>query len=179
MSLTIYGECRNSNDLLGLNVMRKFAFLLACDRTLTGTSGTFTSPGYPSSYPDSKECQTTITVDKGKIITLTFSTFDLEESSGCFFDFVEIIEGDRKKKYCGKAIPPAYRSKGNSIVVKFKSDSYFNGKGFSATFNAISESSYTLIFLIVAMDDQPSRYILRWADFILPCLHTFICILFC
>ena len=143
MSLTLYKECRTSNDLLGLTKMRQFTFFLACDRNLSGASGTFTSPGYPSNYPDSTECQTTITVDKGKIITLTFSTFDLEEASSCFFDFVEIIEGDRKKKYCGKTIPPTYRSKGNSIVVKFKSDSYFNRKGFSATFSAISESFNT------------------------------------
>ena len=116
-----------------------FYFYPACDQALTGASGTFTSPGYPSNYPDNKECATTITVSAGKIINLQFSTFKTEPSSSCFFDFVEIKEGDRTKKYCGSAIPPLYTSKGNSIVVRFKSDSYFNDKGFSASFTAVGE----------------------------------------
>ena len=106
----------------------------ACNVTLSSSSGTFTSPGYPADYPNYKVCQTTIIAPKGKRITLTFSTFELEKSLSCVFDYVAIIEGERKRKYCGKVLPPEYKSKGNSIMVKFESDSLFTGKGFNASF---------------------------------------------
>ena len=106
----------------------------ACDLTLTGPSGHFTSPGYPSEYPNDKKCQITIKAPKGKIIVLKFSAFELEEGNGCYFDYVEIVDRNRKKKYCGKVLPPQYRSKSNSIVVNFQSDTSLTEKGFNASF---------------------------------------------
>ena len=115
--------------------MRSLLFSFqACDVTLKGPFGTVTSPGYPAKYPNNKTCHTTITAPKGKIIILNFSTFQLEHSLTCYFDYVELIDGKRSKKYCGNTVPPEYRSKGNSLVVKFYSDTWMNDKGFRASF---------------------------------------------
>ena len=111
----------------------------ACNQALTGTTGTFTSPGYPSNYPDSKNCLITITVATGKVINLQFTAFELEADSSCSYDYVEIKDGDKTKKYCGASIPAPYMSKGNVLEVTFKSDVVITKKGFSASFTAMGK----------------------------------------
>ena len=135
------------DNLSGLTFTKKFNISIGCDVTLNGPSGAFTSPGYPSNYPNNKKCQITITVDNGKLIILKFSAFDLEEFATCPFDFVEIIDGSRKEKYCGNTIPPAYKSKGNSILVKFESDSSVSKKGFNASFTTIGKHFHYVLMI--------------------------------
>ena len=130
-----------------------FTIISACDSNLSGLTGTFTSPNYPSNYPDGKTCTTTITAPTGKIIKLKFMDFDLEEVSDCYFDSVEIKDGAITKKYCGKKIPPEYVSKGNIITVKFVSDVMTNGKGFSASYIVSGRLLY-FITIFVNIDIQ-------------------------
>ena len=42
-------------------------------------TGEFTSPNYPSPYPNDADCQWHINVDDGFVVQLTFVEFDLED----------------------------------------------------------------------------------------------------
>lgn len=58
---------------------------------LTNTSGWFSSPGFPSSYPNNVECAWTIPIPPGLKIYLTFLEFDVEEcGASCSCDYVEV-----------------------------------------------------------------------------------------
>ena len=67
----------------------------ACDVTQNG-SGTISSPGWPGSYADER-CDYTLIADPGKIISITFDAFSVEESTNCYFDYLTILG----EAYCG------------------------------------------------------------------------------
>lgn len=107
-----------------------FIFILACGGELISEEGLFSSPQYPDSYPVSVECVWIVAASPGtnKIIrrccvlfcsyyfiayymyvfflgnqvTLTFNTFDLDESENCDEDFVEIRESNSSGPILGK-----------------------------------------------------------------------------
>jgi len=52
---------------------------------------TFTSPKYPGKYPQNTECTWEIRVNEGYSVNLSFiERFDIEQSTGCSEDFVEV-----------------------------------------------------------------------------------------
>lgn len=57
---------------------------------MSGVEGSFSSPGYPNSYPHNKECIWNIRVAPGKSIQLTIHDFDVEYQSSCNFDSLEV-----------------------------------------------------------------------------------------
>ncbi|PKU36394.1 hypothetical protein llap_13302 [Limosa lapponica baueri] len=58
----------------------------ACGGTLRGTSGTISSPHFPSEYENNADCTWTILAEPGDTIALVFTDFQLEEG----YDFLEI-----------------------------------------------------------------------------------------
>ncbi|XP_010605410.1 cubilin [Fukomys damarensis] len=111
----------------------------ACSEDYTGNSGTFTSPNFPSHYPDNSECIYRITVEINQQIALHFTNFSLENSTGgyCMADFVEIRDGGYENSplvgiYCGPVLPPRIISHSNKLWLRFKSDILFSYSGFSA-----------------------------------------------
>lgn len=53
-------------------------------------SGYFASPGYPSIYPESKDCVWEIETEPGSRVELTVFDFDIESASGCAYDFLQV-----------------------------------------------------------------------------------------
>ncbi len=54
-------------------------------------TGVITSPNYPSAYGADAECEWEIRVDPGyKVIANFFQRFDLENTTNCQNDFVEV-----------------------------------------------------------------------------------------
>ncbi|KAG7279659.1 hypothetical protein CRUP_025762 [Coryphaenoides rupestris] len=86
-----------------------------CGGELSGPSGSFNSPGYPSWYPDNRECVWYITVAPGNSITINIHEFDVESHPDCSFDVLEVS------------------STGNAVTVRFKSDEFVSGRGFNAS----------------------------------------------
>lgn len=78
------------------NVFLFFLFFitLECGGTFTEEDGSFQTPRYPKPYPANIECEWVITVPVTHSLTLTFDKFDVEESSKCKYDYVEIRDGD-------------------------------------------------------------------------------------
>ncbi|XP_025083263.1 low-density lipoprotein receptor-related protein 4-like isoform X2 [Pomacea canaliculata] len=113
-----------------------------CGGTFTQPSGSFSSPSYPSSYPDNQDCIYIIRAAPGRRVTLTFVTFQLEPgpTSGACHDYVQIREGDSVASptlgtYCNTTVPPKVRSMANTLWVKFYSDSSVSKPGFQATYS--------------------------------------------
>uniref|UniRef100_A0A8C1WI50 Suppression of tumorigenicity 14a n=1 Tax=Cyprinus carpio TaxID=7962 RepID=A0A8C1WI50_CYPCA len=107
---------------------------LACGGKLSGTSGSFKSPNFPSYYPPNKTCQWDIEVPYGKYIKLRFPKFMVSTGSlnHCSEDYVQIVG---KSTLCGQQ--PANTMvtvNSNKMTVVFKSDSSQVDRGFNATY---------------------------------------------
>ncbi|XP_048238874.1 cubilin-like [Haliotis rufescens] len=115
-----------------------------CGSSLTDTYGTLTSPNYPGNYPVNKDCQWKITVPSGSYIKLTITSFDLETHSNCSYDVVEVFGGPdlsspRLTRLCHRQTThQIVTSTGNTMLVRFKSDSSVSGTGFSAFYQALN-----------------------------------------
>jgi len=112
----------------------------------TGT-GAIKSPNYPSNYPESKDQEYKIKVESGKRIELTFVDFAIEDESQCSYDYVQVLDSDGSQliKKCGSTKPANVVSSGNTMTVKFHSDSYISAKGFSATWKMVATSDSGII----------------------------------
>ena len=107
-------------------------------------AGKLSSPGFGlDNYPANSHCSYIITVPDGHFVHLNFTLFEMEYSSNCEDDYVEIFEGDSEQnesisKICGFQTPgKAFDSIGNRILVVFHSNNVTSFKGFQATFAAI------------------------------------------
>lgn len=69
-----------------------FLFILACGGSLSGNGGVFSSPSYPSIYPNNKDCTWNLVGNAGERIRLSFVTFDLQDNFVCSNDYVEVNE---------------------------------------------------------------------------------------
>ena len=119
--------------------------------TLTGLNGTLQSPKEGFSYPPNLNCNWFITVPEGNIVKLRFDSFELERSSVCSGDYLEVIDGNNSNsksmgRFCGFGLyahPESIRSSGRYMLVRFRSDWISRGydDGFRVTFTAEDESS--------------------------------------
>ena len=97
------------------------------------------SPGYPTTdYPSSQSCQIDVQFPVGKSIVLDYlGEFEIDGYNHyCYYDFIEIFAGITTSsrsiaKHCGNTRPDEIKVYGNSIRIKFRSNGYGNGKGFS------------------------------------------------
>ena len=63
----------------------------ACRSTLTSLTGVIHSPNFPNNYPNGLGCVYVINVPDTYRVTLTFANFDVENSTGCKYDYVEVL----------------------------------------------------------------------------------------
>ncbi len=113
---------------------------------LRGANGSFTSPGFPLTYPVSVTCTWIIEVPEGYKVELSFTTFQLKSCAmfaWCICDLVQVRDGQSASSkeletICGDKQPPTLRSSGRYMWVKFDSDSIKSAEsGFNATFKAV------------------------------------------
>ena len=94
------------------------------------------SPNYPDDYPADQDCRTVITFTEEERVRLQFLAFDLESSSTCNYDWLEVRDGDDASanltgsRLCGEQIPGSILSSGNSLYIEFNSDEYATESGF-------------------------------------------------
>lgn len=106
-------------------------------------------------YQESHEERWILIVPEGRQVQITFKIFELEQSSNCEKDYLEIREAYFEKPYdptnlkgdygaiiskpiCGSSLPGPLQSKGNMVWVHFRADSNSTTtyKGFKASFTA-------------------------------------------
>lgn len=113
-----------------------------CGGVLTRPFDTFTSPGYPRSYPLGVECEWQIEVEHGQSIEITILDVYMEKTRGCDFDKVTVYagpddSGPKVLEACHSDKPVVYTSSSNQLFVKFISDDSFNGRGFKAKYKSV------------------------------------------
>lgn len=76
-----------------------------------------------------------------QILRITFPFFDLESSTNCNFDFLQIHDGDTASAYiigtyCGQNNPQELYSSHNSLYFWFRSDHTLNAGGFTVAWQS-------------------------------------------
>lgn len=65
--------------------------ITGCGGTLTGFTGTITSPNYPEPYGSNSDCNYKISVSAGSKVQLSFLDLELEDTGeDCNFDFLQV-----------------------------------------------------------------------------------------
>ncbi|XP_026326618.1 cubilin homolog [Hyposmocoma kahamanoa] len=136
-----------------------------CGGTLTSPSGSISSPNYPSNYHDNAECFYKIVTSAGSKIQLRFRDLDLEVSSTCRDDYVEIyddknVNGAVLGKYCYMAqISSHIETSSNYAFIKFRSDFYIGAKGFLLDYNTVCQSNLTGSHGVIESPGFPDSYL--------------------
>ena len=138
-----------------------FPLVAACTsgKYLNGFSGFFSTPNFPSNYPQNSKCIWNITVPSGYIIKISFVYFRLEPhqympcyyyATGARVTVTNVASDDGYQPFmlCGQSLPYPVYSEGNSVQVIFTS---LNSQypGFIAAYTAISYSSGTWYTLFI------------------------------
>ncbi|XP_019131793.1 CUB domain-containing protein 2 [Larimichthys crocea] len=114
-----------------------------CQQVLSAVSGNFSSPHFPSIYPNNINCHWSITLAAGYRIKLFFPVMDLEDrnslSDECDYDYVAVYDGESQTdtllgRWCGKEQPSSLVSKGNKMLVVLSTDRNEARKGFTASY---------------------------------------------
>ncbi|NXH11671.1 CUBN protein, partial [Bucco capensis] len=118
--------------------------MAACGGTVTGQSGIVESPGYPElHYQDNLLCEWFLQGPRGHYLTIRLEGLDLQNSSECTHDFVEIREhnasGNLLGRYCGNALPDAVDTSDSFAYVRFVSDGSVSAGGFRLHFDSSTE----------------------------------------
>ncbi|XP_072507728.1 cubilin [Notamacropus eugenii] len=128
---------------------------------ITDSVGTISSPLFPAKYQNNQNCSWVIQAQPPfNHITLSFTHFELESSSNCSRDFVEILDGNDydaplQGRYCGRNMPLPVTSFGNSLTVKFISNAYINFVGFHATYTASSSACGGTFHMVEGVFNSP------------------------
>ena len=101
-------------------------------------SGCLCTPNYPYNYENNLDVEYVMTASAGQSITITFNTFQLEYSSSCAFDWVEIYEGSGTSgsvilpKACGTEAPGTVTIASGTATLLFHTDRSVTFSGFEA-----------------------------------------------
>uniref|UniRef100_A0A8C8RVS0 Adhesion G-protein coupled receptor G6 n=1 Tax=Pelusios castaneus TaxID=367368 RepID=A0A8C8RVS0_9SAUR len=112
-----------------------------CRISLSKPTGFFTSPCFPSDYPNNQACKWTLRAPPGFIIQITFTEFDIEEAPNCIYDSLTLDTGENQVKFCGvTAKGLSFNSSGNEMTVSFASDFSIQKRGFNASYTRVAVS---------------------------------------
>ncbi|XP_057337332.1 cubilin-like isoform X2 [Microplitis mediator] len=98
-----------------------------CGGVYTAAQDIISSPTDQSSYLPNMLCEWKIQLPIGEKIRITWTTFDLEESDSCLFDYLQIFEGPDMDSptlgtFCGSNLPSTMELDSNVALIVFKSD---------------------------------------------------------
>ncbi|XP_042763742.1 deleted in malignant brain tumors 1 protein-like, partial [Panthera leo] len=115
----------------------------SCGGVISGLSGSFSSPWYPTNYPTDVECIWVIHVAEKFHIELVIPSLKLEDIYGCPYDFIEVFDGRQVAslsmgRFCAGA-ELTFLSSSNIMTVVFRSDAMITNTGFYALYNAIQQ----------------------------------------
>lgn len=88
-----------------------------------------------------QNCTWIIVAPPRRTVTLSWDSFDLEDSIECGADYVSVIEGSSSHKYCGTTIPRLMTTVGNIVKIQFVTDGTVSSGGFSLSYNFTDPSS--------------------------------------
>lgn len=114
-----------------------------CQEVYTAVRGNFSSPQYPSSYPNNIRCHWTIRLPPGYRVKVFFLDLELEEPSSltrtCDFDHLAAFDGASEEapllgNWCGHHLPPPVTSSHNQLLIVLHTDRSTTHRGFSVAY---------------------------------------------
>ncbi|XP_065408356.1 deleted in malignant brain tumors 1 protein [Chrysemys picta bellii] len=118
-----------------------------CGGYLSGSSGTFSSPNYPSYYPSNARCIWEIQVQYNGYVHVQFDHVALEPDTNCTHDFIEIYAQESyTSTLLGRICTGGYQaftSYSNRMMVVFLSDGSYQNTGFHASYYTFFRDSTT------------------------------------
>merc|ERR1719309_1149757 len=131
----------------------------SCGGTLTGSSGTITSPGFPTGYSNNQDCKWTVSpaASGNKVVKFTVESMELEPQSECSYDYVQFLEADGSEisKICGSTLPRPFYTRGNGGIVTFRSDDNIAKQGFKLKYEFVGNPSCQGVKLRTAVAVRP------------------------
>nr|DBA17563.1 TPA: hypothetical protein GDO54_002989 [Pyxicephalus adspersus] len=116
-----------------------------CGGTFVSPTGSVFSPGFGTQeYLPFSDCTWTIIAPLGSKVRLAFTSFNLESSKTCSYDWLEIRDGVLPtspflgSRHCGKEDIQPITSTSNGLILRFVSDSSTQASGFMAKYSIIS-----------------------------------------
>ncbi len=77
----------------------------ACGGYYSGQTGVIASHNYPNNYENNEDCEWTLRGLRGHYLTLTFDSLDVQSSTNCSSDYIEIRDlnatGMARELSCG------------------------------------------------------------------------------
>ncbi|XP_029048305.2 cubilin isoform X2 [Osmia bicornis bicornis] len=155
-----------TDSLLAFNGFRLEWLVDGCGGHLTRPFDSFTSPGYPSAYPENVECEWLIETDYSHSVELTIHDINTEKQSGCYFDKLTLFGGENEEappliEICYSDKPVVYTSFGNKMFVKFNSDVSYAARGFNASYRSVPITCggrYTTDIGTILSPNYPQNY---------------------
>lgn len=133
-------ESDESHSNKGFNVTYE-SIVSDCGGVFVASNGVIKTPSYPTkNYDFNKTCEWKIQTDAAYRLTFQLTDFDLESSTNCTRDALEIYDpifNEMLWRGCGSQMPNVTRftSKRNELVVRLISDATINAKGFIGNFS--------------------------------------------
>ncbi|XP_053948471.1 cubilin homolog [Anastrepha ludens] len=131
-----------SIDSMGFKAL--ITFLPNCDEKvyLGADNSTYELNKYASGYSNNLDCAHIFTTTHGRQLFVDFNSFHIEESENCQDDFLEVRDGggpfgDLIGTFCGHVDPHRLMSSGNTLFMRFVSDSSGASAGFSAKITSL------------------------------------------
>uniref|UniRef100_A0A8C3I7Z9 Cubilin n=1 Tax=Chrysemys picta bellii TaxID=8478 RepID=A0A8C3I7Z9_CHRPI len=125
-----------------INNRVRFTYQTAgCSREYNQSFGYLKSPGWPGLHPNNLDCTIILQAPPNHTISLFFHAFNLEDSSRCSLDFLEVRNGSDAGspllgRYCGNTVPNPIFPKNHVVYLRFKSDILVARDGFEITWTS-------------------------------------------
>ncbi|XP_049473083.1 CUB domain-containing protein 2 [Panthera uncia] len=128
---------------IGGRGFKAYYFSGECQEVYTAVRGNFSSPQYPSSYPNNIHCHWTIRLPPGYRVKVFFLDLDLEGPSSltrtCDFDHLAAFDGASEEapllgNWCGHHLPAPVTSSHNQLLLLLHTDRSTTRRGFSVAY---------------------------------------------
>ncbi|XP_036301063.2 CUB domain-containing protein 2 [Pipistrellus kuhlii] len=128
---------------IGGRGFKAYFFSGECQEVYTAVRGNFSSPHYPSAYPNNVRCHWTIRLPPGYRVKLFFLDLELEGPNSltktCDFDHLAAFDGASEEapllgRWCGRHLPPPVTSSRNQLLLLLHADRSASRRGFSVAY---------------------------------------------
>ncbi|KAH8330032.1 hypothetical protein KR074_010232, partial [Drosophila pseudoananassae] len=116
----------------------------SCNSMLSASSGRLRYPPENAGYEHNAQCAWVIRTNESLVLNVTFHTFDVEDSTECRFDWLQVNDGRSAAsqiigRYCGNHLPHGGNiiSSGNQLYLWFRSDNSTAAAGFDLTWTSM------------------------------------------
>ncbi|CAG9855166.1 unnamed protein product [Phyllotreta striolata] len=133
-----------------------------CGGLMTSPTGSVISPHYPEPYSRSTECLWKVITSAGSRIQVVFSDINLENHQKCLADYVELLDGPMLNskslgKFCWET-PNPIKTSSNELMVKFRSDVAFQGRGFQFHYITVCHNTVKGFGGVIESPNFPNDY---------------------